>query len=387
MSYNRNTKMYEGFIYEIFNDVNDVKYIGQTIRNINDRFREHKNDSIKKTQYCNLYKAINFIGVDHFCIKELKKIECKSKYELCNCLNYEEIKYISNYKSLGIKLYNMTVGGKDHQVNTYEEVPVIQYDLRCVEISRYDCISDASEITGIRHSDISECCNRKKIYRTQNYIWRRQDSPLTEEEILFYKNRYKGCKQYSLNGELLGVFYTTKDALKNLKLNYGIQNSSSGNISKCCLGKMKSAYGYVWRYFDDNFNKYSTPSIYLIEQRDIMDGNVISTYSSYHEIFDKYGYDLGTISNCCNKHIYSAYGYHWCFVGEYDECILKKIRQKSVFQFTKDGVFIAEHKNSDEAAKSIEATSKSAGSQILAVCNGIRKTAFGYYWTYSNKCF
>ena len=42
-------------------------------------------------------------------------------------------------------------------------------------------------------------------------------------------------------GELLATFPSTIEAWR-------ITGINQGNISKCCLGKLKSAGGYVWRY-------------------------------------------------------------------------------------------------------------------------------------------
>ena len=42
-------------------------------------------------------------------------------------------------------------------------------------------------------------------------------------------------------GELLATFPSTREAERVTGIN-------QGNISKCCLGKYKSAGGYVWRY-------------------------------------------------------------------------------------------------------------------------------------------
>ena len=41
MSYNKETGMWEGFIYKITNDINDKVYIGQTTQTVEDRFKQH----------------------------------------------------------------------------------------------------------------------------------------------------------------------------------------------------------------------------------------------------------------------------------------------------------------------------------------------------------
>ena len=41
MSYNKETGMYEGYIYKIVNDINGKIYIGQTRRDVDTRFKEH----------------------------------------------------------------------------------------------------------------------------------------------------------------------------------------------------------------------------------------------------------------------------------------------------------------------------------------------------------
>lgn len=41
MSFNKETGMYEGYIYKIINDINDKVYIGQTITTIAERWHGH----------------------------------------------------------------------------------------------------------------------------------------------------------------------------------------------------------------------------------------------------------------------------------------------------------------------------------------------------------
>lgn len=47
--------------------------------------------------------------------------------------------------------------------------------------------------------------------------------------------------QYDLSGKLLHIWETGLDAAKSL-------NIPQGNISSCCLGKLKTAGGFKWQY-------------------------------------------------------------------------------------------------------------------------------------------
>ena len=64
--------------------------------------------------------------------------------------------------------------------------------------------------------------------------------------------------------------------------------------------------------------------------------------------------------------------------------VRKIIRPKvrPVYQYEKDGRYIAEFSNAAEAARSI---GKTDGSRILQVCSGKRKTTGGFIWSYERK--
>ena len=57
----------------------------------------------------------------------------------------------------------------------------------------------------------------------------------------FIEKKSKTVLQFTKSGEFIKKWKSAKDAERNL-------GYSTGNITSCCRGKAKSAYGYVWRY-------------------------------------------------------------------------------------------------------------------------------------------
>lgn len=59
------------------------------------------------------------------------------------------------------------------------------------------------------------------------------------------KKRSKSVAQYDMEGKLINVFSSTIEVERVL-------GYSQGDISKCCNGKRKSAYGFMWKYITEN---------------------------------------------------------------------------------------------------------------------------------------
>ena len=100
----------KGAIYRIVNSVNDKVYIGQTVKPLEVRLKEHIDAAYKldiltdEYEYdTKFYRAIRKYGKDKFNICLIK---------ICNTelLNDEEIKYIKEYDSYK-NGYNSTLGG------------------------------------------------------------------------------------------------------------------------------------------------------------------------------------------------------------------------------------------------------------------------------------
>ena len=101
-----------GIIYKITNKINNKLYIGQTIRDINQRLTRHIHDANKnpKTQI-NIQRAILKYGAQSFKIQQIDTAQDQDD------LNKKQIYWIQFYQAYS-KGYNMTPGGDGG--NTYK---------------------------------------------------------------------------------------------------------------------------------------------------------------------------------------------------------------------------------------------------------------------------
>lgn len=53
----------------------------------------------------------------------------------------------------------------------------------------------------------------------------------------------KKVKQYNIQGNLIKEW----DCIRDIERSLGFAHT---NISKCCKGKIREVYGYVWKYAD-----------------------------------------------------------------------------------------------------------------------------------------
>jgi hypothetical protein len=114
---------------------------------------------------------------------------------------------------------------------------VSQYDLDGNWIRDFDSMFQASEITGVNHGNIGECC-RGKYKSAGKYIWRYFGDNTPKK----YTNKtLKSVCQYDLVGNLIAEFNSLVESAKS--------TGSRGNcIQMCCVGKYKHSNGFIWRY-------------------------------------------------------------------------------------------------------------------------------------------
>lgn len=132
--------------------------------------------------------------------------------------------------------------------------PVLQFSMQGKFLAEYACISEAARSVNCKHSSISACLSgRKKT--AAGYVWKHKQAdehPIFIETGLLNSQGSRTWKQtnprksrkiaqVNLYGETVRVW----DNYKQLSSETGYD---SGNIYKVIAGKVKTAYGFIWKY-------------------------------------------------------------------------------------------------------------------------------------------
>lgn len=215
-------------VYIHINMINGKVYVGITHFN-NPENRWRKGHGYRKTSL--FYKAIKKYGWDNFSHIVLGKFP---KEDACDL----ERTLISIYKKKE-KSYNIGLGGEGAESFSEETIE---------KLKQY-----TPWIKGRHHTDetkkkIGEASRgRKKSEETRRKLSKaRKGAKLnwspSKEQRQAIRNRFsKPVIQYSLQEEFIREFPSATEAENAL-------NGKGSHIGCCCLGKRKTAYGYIWRY-------------------------------------------------------------------------------------------------------------------------------------------
>lgn len=146
-----------GKIYMIKNSIDEKVYIGQTIRCVQARFKQHLKLA-KSSQKQLIYKAIAKKGKDKFFVETLE-----DKIDSYHSLNLKEESYIRQYNSLAPNGYNLCPGGakwrRKSKIDELTQQKVIA-SYQSGKSSR-----TISSETGIAHRTILDLLERNNIPR------------------------------------------------------------------------------------------------------------------------------------------------------------------------------------------------------------------------------
>ena len=198
-----NTEFVWAVIYMWTNKVTGLSYIGQTCHE-KDRISRHVQDSNNpnnKSYNQPFHVAIREYGIKNFEYRVLNSIFCP-KVVARDWLNYWEVFFIAEYRTFE-NGYNRTKGGSGSLGHVVSE----EAKRKISETNK-----TRTPVYGIPWND-----NHKKAH-------------------------YSPVIQYDLEGNKVNEFENMKEAAKSLG------KTSTGNISNCCLGNRKIAYGFIWKY-------------------------------------------------------------------------------------------------------------------------------------------
>lgn len=380
MSFNRNTGLYEGFIYLVSNNINNKKYIGQTKRTVEERWSDHLSKLQSDVNY--FHNAILKHGKEHFYIETIDIVTAKDPDTLNEILNKGEIYYIAKYNTVHPNGYNLTNGGGNTSFTILK--PVCQYDFEGNYIATYESINSASEQLGINRKGIGNCCNRnvsrngKKSYSAGGYIWRFEGDTDIKDSLEYLKKRYRKIVKYDLEGNVLAIFNNLQEAaldLGNIKC--------INNISQCCNEQCYTYKGYQYS-FEGSLPRKNKQKREVIQYS--LDGTFIHKYSSLTSAGEAVGTRGQNIGTCCLRKTHTCQGYIWRYAEDAltEQDIYKAnnpIRHgTAVSQYDLNGNFIATYKSLKDATKSTGAYD----SNIKNCCDGILKQTNGFIWKYAD---
>lgn len=239
---------YIGHIYLITCLINNKVYVGQTRQEISNRWAGHKHDAQRREYHTSISKAIQKYGAENFKIELLEKIIVDTEKELNKQLDEREMYYIAKYHSLTHENgYNITKGGDNisevQKVKTYCFTPDGKF------VGEFESRADAGRFVGARGEDVAGAILRKGLckgyYFTSNmdFDYIKKERPMRDIPI----------DVYNLEGKKIYSYKSCVEAGKKMNLD-------SGDIYRVCNGKNAFYHNYVFRYYYDNFDKYSSVS-------------------------------------------------------------------------------------------------------------------------------
>lgn len=182
-----------------------------------------------------------------------------------------------------------------------------KYTLDGKYITTYNSAKEAQESVNATNShSIIGVCNGK-FMKAFNYVWRYSGDPYNKYQnfIDLKDNSFsygKSVDMYSKDKKYLKTFSSMVEAATEI-------NADNANISACCLGKVKTVKGYIFRFHGDPINVYQCDGKTQKQSILIFDlsGNLLNTYSSKNKAFKETGIGYHMIENYCdgrNNHVY-----------------------------------------------------------------------------------
>lgn len=245
---------YKNTYWAYFDDNNTIDYYSELyniIRNkknkervLTDKFKRKQAEVHSKKVIC-----LETLEIFNSSVEAQRKYHCTSVGQCCNHKGYtaggyhwefyEEDKTMEYYKNLELRK-------PPKPIYKYKESPHRKAVIALETLTVYPCMYDAEKATNAKHTNIIKCCNLKRN-KAGGFHWRYYDS---SKPMSYYQDiplideppRHDTRNKKVLQIETNTVYKSADEATRSLG------KSPCGNISKCCRGLLKTAYGYHWRY-------------------------------------------------------------------------------------------------------------------------------------------
>lgn len=320
MAYNKEMKMHEGYIYYIYNDINDKIYIGQTIYTMRKRLKDHISEAHRLQEKDNsiLHRAINKYGGEHFFIEEIIKVSSPTKKELFNELNALEILYIKELNTMKPNGYNICSGGSNWGIPVK---PVDLYDYEGILQNEYENATYAAEDNGITTACVLANCIGKNS-KTKSGVFRFHGDSFDKYPIVFFTNKEE-VDVYNTIGEYIKTASSLREAADEF-------NTDVSSVNGVCKGRHSHANYYVFRYKGEPFNLHQVKSFIVGKYN--KENKLVNMYISPNECMEKesmssskmYGHLSGKISM-------GRDGYYYRYItniNEYNSYIIQNYNQE-----------------------------------------------------------
>ena len=202
-------------IYKMTNNINGKVYIGQTIRELDERTKEH----IRHNKII-IDKAIQKYGIENFTVEQIDLAESIDE------LNQKEMYWIKLYDCITPKGYNQCYGGNNTYGYHHKEEAKRKMSIKKSQLY----VGESNPFYNKTHSEES----RKKMSEVRKGL-----KHLTKEQIKRLRESHHTVKVMNVDtGEIF-------NSIKEAGLKYNIEPT---HITRVCKGKRKTSGGYRWEY-------------------------------------------------------------------------------------------------------------------------------------------
>lgn len=215
---------------------NEVRYIGKTVKKLENRLYEHIKDSERRSARRKSVQWIRGLIKNGFAPKiDLIDIATKDNWE------EEEKFYITYFKFLGFNLLNMTEGGdgchgrKRAEIHkrTLSDIIKNNPEINEKRLRKLRERLKGKPLSKELREQISKRAKGRKLKPEQKINWERENKKAAT-------NRRKKIGQFDVYGNKVAEFMWVKDAAKSVKI--GITGMYSA------LNRGRLSKGHIWKY-------------------------------------------------------------------------------------------------------------------------------------------